>query len=219
MNMKRLILAVTVLLMSSVTFAQGTYHFQKKTLFEVLPIRSSDIVFLGNSITDGCEWSELFNNPKIKNRGISADRTKWLLKRLDPIVKGKPKKLFLMIGINDLAADVAPETIVANIKKLLNRFATESPRTKIYVQSILPVNGVDIKSRFKKHRTQNERVVATNKMLRALCEGRKNTLYVDLFPALADANGRLDKRYTNDGLHLMGAGYVAWKKAIAKYVK
>ncbi len=185
----------------------------------MLPIRSSDIVFLGNSITDGCEWSELFNNPKIKNRGISADRTKWLLKRLDPIVKGKPKKLFLMIGINDLAADVAPETIVANIKKLLNRFATESPRTKIYVQSILPVNGVDIKSRFKKHRTQNERVVATNKMLRALCEGRKNTLYVDLFPALADANGRLDKRYTNDGLHLMGAGYVAWKKAIAKYVK
>lgn len=219
MNMKRLILAVTVLLMSSVTFAQGTYHFQKKTLFEVLPIRSSDIVFLGNSITDGCEWSELFNNPKIKNRGISADRTKWLLKRLDPIVKGKPKKLFLMIGINDLAADVAPETIVANIKKLLERFAAESPRTKIYVQSILPVNGVDIKSRFKKHRTQNERVVATNKMLRALCEGRKNTLYVDLFPALADANGRLDKRYTNDGLHLMGAGYVAWKKAIEKYVK
>ncbi len=217
--MKRLILAVTVLLMSSVTFAQGTYHFQKKTLFEVLPIRSSDIVFLGNSITDGCEWSELFNNPKIKNRGISADRTKWLLKRLDPIVKGKPKKLFLMIGINDLAADVAPETIVANIKKLLERFAAESPRTKIYVQSILPVNGVDIKSRFKKHRTQNERVVATNKMLRALCEGRKNTLYVDLFPALADANGRLDKRYTNDGLHLMGAGYVAWKKAIEKYVK
>ncbi len=217
--MKRLILAVTVLLMSSVTFAQGTYHFQKKTLFEVLPIRSSDIVFLGNSITDGCEWSELFNNPKIKNRGISADRTKWLLKRLDPIVKGKPKKLFLMIGINDLAADVAPETIVANIKKLLNRFAAESPRTKIYVQSILPVNGVDIKSRFKKHRTQNERVVATNKMLRTLCEGRKNVLYIDLFPALADANGRLDKRYTNDGLHLMGAGYVAWKKAIEKYVK
>lgn len=219
MNMKRLILLVAVLLATSAAFAQGTYHFQKKSLFEELPIRSGDIVFLGNSITDGCEWSELFSNPKIKNRGISADRTQWLLKRLDPIVKGKPKKLFLMIGINDLAADVAPETIVANIKKLLERFAAESPRTKIYVQSILPVNGVDIKSRFKKHRTQNERVVATNKMLRALCEGRKNTLYVDLFPALADANGRLDKRYTNDGLHLMGAGYVAWKKAIEKYVK
>ncbi len=217
--MKRLFLAIAVLLMSSVAFAQGTYHFQKKTLFEALPVRSSDIVFIGNSITDGCEWSELFNNPKIKNRGISADRSGWLLKRLDPIVSGRPKKLFLMIGINDLAADVAPETVAANIKKLLDRFAAESSRTKIYVQSILPVNGVDIKSRFKKHRTQNERVVATNKLIKALCEGRKNVLYIDLFPALADANGRLDKRYTNDGLHLMGAGYLAWKEAIKKYVK
>lgn len=217
--MKRLLLLVTILLTTFSAFAQGTYHFQKKSLFEELPIRSGDIVFLGNSITDGCEWSELFSNPKIKNRGISADRTKWLLKRLDPIIKGAPKKLFLMIGINDLAADVAPETIVANIKKLLDRFAAESSRTKIYVQSILPVNGADIKSRFKKHRTQNERVVATNKLLKALCEGRKNVLYIDLFPALADANGRLDKRYTNDGLHLMGAGYLAWKEAIKKYVK
>lgn len=218
-HMKRLILLIAILLATSSAFAQGTYHFQKRALFEVLPVRSSDIVFLGNSITDGGEWAELFSNPKIKNRGISGDRTKWLLKRLDPIIKGKPKKLFLMIGINDLARNVAPETIVANIAKLLERFATESPRTKIYVQSILPVNGVDIKSRFKTHISQNERVVATNKLIKALCEGRKNVLYVDLFPALADANGRLDKRYTNDGLHLMGAGYLAWKEAIKKYVK
>jgi len=26
-----------------------------------------------------------------------------------------------------------------------------------------------------------------------------------------DASGKLDKRYTNDGLHLNGAGYMLWK--------
>lgn len=31
--------------------------------------------------------------------------------------------------------------------------------------------------------------------------------------------GMLDKRYTNDGLHLMGEGYLAWKEVIEKYVK
>ena len=89
-----------------------------------------------NSITDGGEWAELFNNRHVKNRGISADRSGWLLDRLDPIINGHPKKLFLMIGTNDLAVGIAPEEVAANVEKLLDRFAEESPWTKIYVQSI-----------------------------------------------------------------------------------
>ena len=64
----------------------------------MLPLHSSDIVFLGNSITDGCEWAELFENRHVKNRGISGDRSGWLLERLDSIIAAHPKKLFLMIG-------------------------------------------------------------------------------------------------------------------------
>ena len=36
---------------------------------------------------------------------------------------------------------------------------------------------------------------------------------------LVDERGLLDKRYTNDGLHLTGEGYLVWKKAIEQYVK
>ena len=60
----------------------------------------------------------MFNNRHIKNRGISADRSGWLLDRLDPIVNGHPKKLFLMIGTNDLAAGVSPEEVAANWQKI-----------------------------------------------------------------------------------------------------
>ena len=77
--MKKLLFLALLLAAALPTFAQSSYNFQRRSLFEVLPIHSNDIVFLGNSITDGCEWAELFDNPRIKNRGISADRTGWML--------------------------------------------------------------------------------------------------------------------------------------------
>ncbi len=52
-------------------YQYNQFYYQRATLFEKLPIDSDDIVFLGNSITNGCEWHELFNNPNIKNRGIT----------------------------------------------------------------------------------------------------------------------------------------------------
>ena len=208
--MKKAILFAAALFVAVASFAQNEYNYQKRSLFELLPIRGNDIVFLGNSITDGCEWAELFNNRHIKNRGISADRSGWLLDRLDPIVNGHPKKLFLMIGTNDLAAGVSPEEVAANIGKLLDRFAEESPWTKIYVQSILPVNGVDTKAKAKNHWKKGAEIIEANKLIEALCEGRKNVLYIDVYSALVDQKGMLDQRYTNDGLHLMGEGYLAY---------
>lgn len=215
--MKRFVILLAALLLSGAAFAQGEYHDQRRSLFEVLPICSSDIVFLGNSITDGCEWSELFDNRHVKNRGISADRTAWLLERLDPIIEGHPRKLFLMIGTNDLAGGMTPEQIVADIARLIDRFQRESKWTKIYVQSILPVNGDDF-SKYPNHYAHSHLIVPTNKLLEALCD-EKGVTYLDIWGALADDEGRLDKRYTNDGLHLMGEGYLVWRDAIKSYVK
>ena len=84
--MKRILILAAALFTVCTAFAQSEYNLQRRSLFEVLPVYSSDIVFLGNSITDGCEWAELFNNRHVKNRGISGDRSGWLLDRLDPIV-------------------------------------------------------------------------------------------------------------------------------------
>lgn len=78
--------------------AQEVYHYnlfyyQRATLFEKLPVDSDDIIFLGNSITNGCEWHELLDNPNVKNRGISSDVAMGVYDRLEPIVQGKPAKI------------------------------------------------------------------------------------------------------------------------------
>ena len=201
--MKRILILAAALFTACTAFAQSEYNLQRRSLFEVLPVYSSDIVFLGNR--------------HVKNRGISGDRSGWLLDRLDPIVGGHPKKLFLMIGVNDLAAGVSPDEIVANVARLIDRFQSESRWTKIYVQSILPVNGESF-AKFRNHYEHGRQIVPLNKRLEALCD-EKEVTYLDVWGALADHEGRLDKRYTNDGLHLTGEGYVVWRDAIKQHVK
>lgn len=215
--MRRLILLFASLLVAGTALAQSEYNYQRRSLFDVLPLHSSDIVFLGNSITDGCEWAELFQNRHVKNRGISGDRSGWLLDRLDSILAAHPKKLFLMIGTNDLAAGVSPDEIVRNVARLIDRFQSESKWTKIYVQSILPVNGVDF-TKYRNHYEHAHLIVPTNKKLEALCD-EKGVTYLNVWGALADHEGKLDKRYTNDGLHLTGQGYLVWRDAIKIHVK
>lgn len=216
-TMKRILILAAALLAAGAAFAQDEYNYQRRSLFEQLPVLSSDIVFLGNSITDGCEWAELFNNRHVKNRGISGDRSVWLLDRLDPIIEGHPKKLFVMIGINDLISGTPPEEVLANVARLIDRFQAESRWTKIYVQSILPVNGVDLPG-YERRNAYAPLIVPTNKRLEALCD-EKGVTYLDVWGALADHEGKLDKRYTNDGLHLMGEGYLVWRDAIKPHVK
>ena len=98
--MKRIVLLLLGLLLALPQFAQerkySTFYEQRATLFEELPVTSKDIIFLGNSITNGCEWAELFQNKNVKNRGISGDICMGVYDRLDPIVKGKPAKIFLL---------------------------------------------------------------------------------------------------------------------------
>ncbi|HPI85609.1 MAG TPA: GDSL-type esterase/lipase family protein, partial [Bacteroidales bacterium] len=65
-------------------------------------ITSDDIVFLGDSLTEGFDLQHYFNLPNLKNRGISGDTTYQVLYRLEEIWNSKPAGLFLMIGINDM---------------------------------------------------------------------------------------------------------------------
>lgn len=74
--MKRFWLTGLLLLWGVMTWAQqsySAYYYQRVSLFEMLPVSPGDIVFLGNSITDGCEWNELLGRTDVRNRGISGD--------------------------------------------------------------------------------------------------------------------------------------------------
>lgn len=192
-----------------------TYYYQRVSLFEQLPITSDDIVFVGNSITDGSEWCELFNNINVKNRGISGDVTNGVYDRLNAILKGSPKKIFLMIGINDLARGRTNEEIVNGIFNITRKIKRNSPSTELYIMSILPVT--PYYNKFQGHTKRWERVAKINNGIKEICLKEKVT-YIDLFKHFSDGKGKMQKQYTNDGLHLTGNGYMLWKSIIESYV-
>ena len=193
----------------------STYYDQRELLFEILPTSHRDIIFLGNSITDGGEWNELFQNRHCKNRGISGDVCDGVLNRLTTITKGQPAKVFLMIGTNDLGRGANPDTVAAKTRQIVRRIKTESPRTKIFIQSVLPVN--DHYGRFEGHTARWKDIPKVNALLQKIAE-EENVTYIDLFSVFANAEGKMNLDYSNDGLHLTGKGYLLWHDAIKRYL-
>lgn len=189
----------------------STYYHQRVSLFRALPQTKDDIIFLGNSITDGGEWTEMFADLKIKNRGISGDITAGVLNRLDEVYNRKPAKVFLLIGTNDLARNISPDSVLKNIFWIASLLKEKSPQTKLYVQSIFPVN--EKFGKFSGHTSKKPQIIETNRFLWNYAP-QYGYYYKDVFSALTDSTGRLNTAYTNDGLHLTGAGYIKWKEAI-----
>lgn len=176
--------------------------------FRVLPVDSTDVVFVGNSITNMHEWWEAFGSMQnVKNRGVSGAVTHEALANIRAVANGKPKKMFLLIGTNDIGTQGMNDahTVAANIARIIDVVQRESPRTAIYVQSILPSN-VGIRT------TANEE--AANVLIKQICN-EKSVTYIDLWDSM---QGIIDGTHSLDGLHLKASGYAIWCNRIAPFV-
>lgn len=193
----------------------STYYYQRVTHFKSLPQTKDDIIFLGNSITDGGEWQELFADLRIKNRGISGDISAGVINRIDEIVNRRPAKVLLLIGTNDLAKGIRADSLLKNISWIATYLKAKSPATKLFVQSILPVN--DAFGKFGDHTSKGQVIRDVNAKLQSSASVNSYN-YVDLYTSFSDASGKLNEKYTNDGLHLSGDGYMHWKHLIYPHV-
>lgn len=191
------------------------YWHQRVSLFEILPDLENEVVFLGDSLTDGCNWNEMFPDKRVINRGISGDTTYGVLSRLDEVIQSKPIKIFLLIGMNDLANGIIEQEVVYNIKQIIKVTHKKSPETEIFMQSLLPVNK-DFEF-FENHTNKTEHILRINRALYHFSKANEIT-YIDLYSLFVTKDQKLNPEYTNDGLHLNGNGYLKWKSALEKYI-
>lgn len=197
------------------TSAYNHYWQQRASIHESLPISSRDIVMLGDSQTDIPELTELFGDLRVKNRGISGDGTQGVIDRLPPILKGKPAKIFLRVGVNDLAGKKTAKQVAANILRIVDLIHQGSPRTRVYVLSCLPIN--QKKGTFRTLDGQEQAIRDINKTVSAQAK-KKNFTWLNDAPLYTDAQGNLDMRYSNDGLHLMGPAYLKFRDFLRPYI-
>ena len=195
-------------------WADEPFRKHRYDLFKVLPPAEGSIVFVGNSITDMAPWVEMFRSDEatplpIVNRGNSGTYSTEQSDNLESYLINKPKKLFMMIGTNDIATsgglDFQPTQVLAYVKSIVQRVHKRSPETRVYLYSILNNN------------TSNrpaERWLETNRLVKAFVDKTNEgwLKYVDIYGLLSDvASGGV---WSYDKLHLTAASYQKWTEAL-----
>lgn len=196
------------------TKAASVFNLSRGSEFDELKVDSGDIVFIGNSLTDLFELGEFFGRLDIKNRGIAGDLTSDVLRRLGPIIAGRPRQLFLEIGINDLLQSISVDSTFKNIELIVEAIKAVSPRTDIVVTSLLPTNW----NRTNTDKRVLPEIAQLNEKLNEMAHA-KNLHYLDLYPDYLQNDGMAKTYDCGDGLHLNGAGYLFWKKKIDPLLK
>lgn len=199
-------------MLATLGISAQNFRLHRTDAFYPLPQDTADIVFLGNSITNLHNWSEAFGDKRVLNRGVSGAMTYELINNLPAYLEGQPKKIFIMMGTNDLGqnAKLSPEIVFANTRTVILETMSLCPNSEIYVQSILPSTAGQ--------RTLTQ-IETTNKLIEDYIKGLNinRVKYLDVYSQLPDvatnANG-----YSYDNLHLTARAYSKWCHFLEPYI-
>lgn len=181
--------------------------------------KNENIVLFGDSITEIYPVDEIFSSYQIIKSGTSGYTTDDLLNKIEEMLyKYNPTKVMLLIGTNDIANDISLEKqkdTVNNIKKICTEIRKNRPNTKIYIESIYPVNR-NMKKDMVAERT-NEVIQNMNNNIKDYCDREKLT-YINMYDELTDKSGNFDENYTYDGLHPSTLGYAKISRVLTQYI-
>ena len=189
-------------------FTNEAYFEEKNGMYEEIPVCPGNIVMVGDDYIDRGLWSEFYRDTTFKNRGITYDATEHVLYRIDKIAAGKPYKIFVSAGWNDILHGTPAETIVANTVQIFKRIHKKSPATKCYWMNVVVTPSL----------TAEQLAVATAVNEQVAGVAKENGFeVVDIDSVLRD--GIADGTFSwDEGKYLNGAGYTALTKALEPYV-
>jgi len=188
----------------------SSYWLEKKTFFDALGIYAS-VVMVGDSLTDGAEWREMFPGVAVVNRGVDGDTTAGVLRRMEGITSARARKAFVMIGINDFKDGRSVDAVFQDYRDIVSRL--NEGGMKVFVQSTLLCN--EAKAEWISCASIQGKIRELNRRLAGLASAR--VTFIDINAGLAGAGG-LKPELTYDGVHLNGEGYRVWRDAISKFV-
>lgn len=165
------------------------------------PAEPGRVVFLGDSITEYCDLAAYYPGLDAVNQGIAGDTTDGMLQRLEQVYAAAPQAVVVHGGVNDLLSGLDGEHVLDNLRAIVQAIHERLPKAKVVVQSLYPVG-------------EGEGLYFTRRIrqINAQLEERAKELdyrYANVYDALCTADGRLDGRYSDDGLHPNAEGYRA----------
>lgn len=173
------------------------------------------VVFLGDSITDLWELPKFFPGEPYVNRGIAGQVTAQMVLRMQQdVVALKPKAVVMLSGTNDIAGMLqmtTPESIENNWRSMAE-IAVANGIVPVFC-SILPTHNYTVRAvnSVKEHDPGETRLL--NAWLRRYTQ-EHGYPYVDYTPVVTDAEGKLRREFSEDGIHPTAAGYAAMAKVL-----
>lgn len=165
-------------------------------------------LFIGDSITEGFPVHELLPGKRIINRGISGTSSGEILEYLSPQwLEDEPDQVFVCLGTNDIARGIEDDAILANLSGIVDKVRSLSKKENLrfYLTSLFPTRDNSPRP--------NERINQLNIKIHRLAETYRHS-YLHLNPFFRDNTNRLEKSFTDDGLHLNNEGYKLWATLI-----
>lgn len=203
-----------------------TYYISLRFLAETLgnnvawnngtvSIASGPIAFIGDSLTQYFPFDQYLPGMNLVNKGIAGNLTFDVVPRAGELKGLKPRKIFLMIGTNDMWCAIDKSLVLRNYRTILSTFIKDEPWAKIYIQSIMPVGQAALD---KNNKASNPAIVDMNMELQKLA-AEFNIQYVDIASGYKDDKGRLGSEYTADGIHLKKESYDKWADKVKELIK
>ena len=202
------------------TAVWNTEHYRNRmeVFSKERAIDSTDIVMLGNSLTEfGGDWNKLLGRKHVRNRGIMGDNIDGVMNRLDAILARKPRVIIVMMGINDLSLGLSADRVFEKYQLMIDKIWAHAADTKLYVQSLLPIN--ESFNRYETLKGKTDIVAMLNVKLRHYCE-RNHISYINLFKDFVyHGTNEMRRSLTSDGLHLTPVGYKLWAFRVRNVLK
>ena len=131
----------------------------------------------------------------------------------DGIQKCGKKKVYLMLGINDMAYYTRPD-LFEQFKLLTDSILEKSPDVTFYIQSVTPMTG-------DKNGTTNDAINEYNALISQYC-CQKGWYFIDVASVLRDENGLLPREYCSDadgmGIHFTDSACEVWRDYLYTHV-
>lgn len=178
-----------------------------------------DIVFIGDSITQGWEgagrnvWQKFYGTRKCLNLGVSGDRTQHVLWRFEngQLDGLKAKAAVVMIGTNNSQKEDNTEAdILVGVQAIVKQLRERLPDAKIILVSIFP--------RGKTFSPSRGKILQVNQALEKLADDQ-SVFYVDFGSKLIEADGSISPKMMRDALHPGEPGYEIWAEAMEPKLK
>ena len=182
---------------------------RKVNSFHLLPILGKDIL-IGDSMIAFLLMKK-YGFESWVNMGIAGDTTLGVLKRLDAVIRQRPKRVILSVGSNDLVlTDLAISDIANQIQEIIHML--QSHNINVYYLLITPVchSCEHVNPLYIGGRT-NDEIIQLNHLIQKTISSSQ---IIDVYTPLIDSDKKLHPDYSKDGIHLNDLGYQVFSKTI-----